>query len=298
MTRQTQEFLLSCQKRINQHLDLILPSDYEEPQDLHRAMRYSALNGGKRIRSAFIYATGSALGANEEILDNCCAAIELIHAFSLVHDDLPAIDNDDMRRGKLACHKKFDEATAILAGDALLVLSFEVLSNLNKDILSPENNLKMISLVSHYVGSQGMAGGELLDTALKDKSISIDKLAIIYHLKTSYLICASILLGALAANCKEKKLLNHLEMFGLYIGLSFQIHDDILGIEKPTEILGKPQGSDIMNHKPTYPQLIGIQNAKEKEQQCFETAMYHLKNANIDSTQLIAISDFIISREF
>jgi farnesyl diphosphate synthase len=298
MSENINEYLISCQKRVNHALDRILPASTEEPHDLHRAMRYSALNGGKRIRSALIYATGETLGANESILDQCSAAIELIHAFSLVHDDLPAIDNDDIRRGKLACHKEFDEATAILAGDALLVLAFEVLSNLNKNILSADNNLKMINLVSRYVGSQGMAGGELLDTALKDKKISIEKLALIYHLKTSYLICASILLGALAANCKDGKLLKNLEMFGLYIGLSFQIHDDIIGVEKSTEALGKPQNSDVVNNKPTYPQLIGIKNAKARETECYETAMYHLKNTAINPNQLTAISEFIISRQF
>lgn len=291
-------YLLTCQQRANQALDAVLPSVKREPHALHQAMRYAVLNGGKRVRSALIYATGEALNANASALDHCSAAIELVHAFSLVHDDLPAIDNDDLRRGKPACHVAFDEATAILAGDALLVLAFEVLTNLNKQHISPPINLHMIKILSHYVGSLGMAGGEALDTALKDQQISLRKLAFIYKLKTSYLICASILLGALCANCDDATIIKNLEKFGLYMGLAFQIHDDIIGVESDSTVLGKPQGSDVTNHKPTFPQLIGIKKAKLKEQECFDLALDYLQKSGIKSEKLLALGEFIIDRKF
>jgi geranylgeranyl pyrophosphate synthase len=290
-------YLLECQKRVNESLNNILPSIFTEPCDLHRAMRY-AVNGGKRLRSVFIYAIGQALDADNSILDKCAAAVELLHAFSLVHDDLPAIDNANRRRGAPSCHVTFGEATAILTGDALLVLSFEALSDLNKHFVSATNNLKMIKILSHYVGSLGMAGGEMLDTALKDHEITIEKLAFIYQLKTSYLICASILLGALAANCTEKEILNNLEKFGLYLGLAFQIHDDIIDIESDSETLGKPQGSDLKNHKPTYPQLIGIEQAKIKAQECLGLAMHYLQKTGINDAKILALIKFVTERRY
>lgn len=291
------DYLLEYQKRVNESLNDILPSVFTEPCDLHRAMRY-AVNGGKRLRSAFIYAIGQALGADNSVLDKCAAAIELIHAFSLVHDDLPAIDNANRRRGAPSCHVMFGEATAILTGDALLVLSFETLSDLDKRFVSASNNLNMIKILSHYVGSLGMAGGEILDTALKDHTITIEKLALIYKLKTSYLICASILLGALAANYTEKEILDNLEKFGLFLGLAFQIHDDIIDIESDSETLGKPQGSDLINHKPTYPQLIGIEQAKIKAQECLDLAKDHLEKTGIKDPTLLALIKFVTERRY
>jgi geranylgeranyl pyrophosphate synthase len=178
-----------------------------------------------------------------------------------------------------------------------LALSFEILASLKKNLISPEINLKMIQILSHYIGSDGMAGGEALDTALKDQSVTLKKLALIYKLKTSYLICASILLGALSANCDEKNILENLEKFGLYIGLAFQIHDDIIGIESDTKLLGKPQGSDVINHKPTYPQLIGIPRARNIERQCFNKAMHYLDKAGIKKQMLVELSEFAITRQ-
>lgn len=295
---ETQHHLLRYQERINNYLDYILPSTHTEPYVLHQAMRYSVLNGGKRLRSALIYATGEALHADPRVLDKCSAAIELIHAFSLVHDDLPAIDNDALRRGKPSCHVAFGEATAVLTGDALLALAFELLASISKKQLMPETNLKMIQILSHYIGSLGMAGGEALDVAVMDRSINLSKLALIYKLKTSYLIAASILLGALSANCTEKEVLDNLEKFGLYLGLAFQIHDDILDIESKTEILGKPQGSDEAKHKPTYPSLLGLTKAKQKAKNVFEKAVGFLKKSHIKDEELLAISYFVLQREY
>lgn len=293
---QLQNYLQQCQERVNHTLDDVLPSSGKNPCELHKAMRYAVLNGGKRVRSAIVYAVGESLDANKDILDISSAVIELIHAFSLVHDDLPAIDNDDLRRGNPACHKAFSEATAILAGDALLVLAFEVLSHLTKHHVTSATNLKMIQILSHYIGSNGMAGGEALDAATADHEISLKKLAQIYKLKTSYLICASVLFGALAANCTKKSTLENLEKFGIYIGLAFQIHDDIIGIESDTATLGKPQGSDLIKHKPTYPSIIGLEAAKKRQQECFTTAMHYLKKSRINSDKLVALSELVITR--
>lgn len=293
-----QTYLSQCQNRVNTTLNKSLPKVNKEPKELHRAMRYAVLNGGKRIRSALSYGIGEALGANDAVMDACCSSIELVHSFSLIHDDLPAIDNDDLRRGKPSCHIAFDEATAILAGDALLALSFEVLAKLKTRSISPKTILEMIKILSHYIGSTGMAGGEALDTAIKDQDISLRKLAFIYKLKTSYLICASILLGALAANYDKQPVLKNLEKFGLYLGLAFQIHDDIIEIESDTEILGKPKCSDQINHKPTYPEIIGLKNAKRKENFCFDTAKKYLKKTGINTTTIFALSQYIIKREY
>lgn len=291
------KYILHCQQRVNKYLKKSLPPSSQQPRHLHKAMRYSVLNGGKRIRCAFIYATGEALNANKNALDICSAAIELIHSFSLIQDDLPAIDNDAFRRGHLACHKAFGEATALLASDALLVLAYEMLAGLDK-YLPPEIILRMIKVLSHYLGSSGMAGGQALDLALIDHTVSLKKLARIYELKTSYLICASMLLGALCANCDRKSVLSNLEKFGLYIGLAFQIHDDIVGIETTTKILGKPRNSDAKKHKPTYPQLLGLPKAKLKEKHFYKMAIHYLKQSGIEYEKLLALGEFAIVRRF
>lgn len=273
-------YLKEYQTRINHFLSheaCLLPAENRQPSELHKAMRYAVLNGGKRIRAALVYATGEALGADFDVLDQIGSAIEMIHAFSLIHDDLPALDNDDLRRGKPSCHKAFSEATAILAGDALQTLAFETIASLDKNKIKAEIELEMIRLLARAIGSLGMAGGEELDIEMKDKDVNLNDLENTYKLKTGYLLTASILLGALAANCHDKKILNNLHQFGNYIGLAFQIHDDIIGIESDTQTLGKPQGSDQERNKPTYPTLIGMQKAKQKENEIFNKALKHLK---------------------
>lgn len=293
-----EKYIEQCQTRVNKVLNNALPRSVTEPKNLHRAMRYAALNGGKRLRSALIYSVGEAMGAKPRVLDTCSAAIELVHSFSLIHDDLPAIDNDDLRRGKPSCHIAFDEATAILAGDALLTLAFELLAKIDSRSIQPSVNLKMVELLSHSVGSLGMAGGEALDVALKDDNISLQKLANIYKLKTSYLICASILLGALSANCNRKLILNRLEKFGLYLGLAFQIHDDIIEIESDEKTLGKSKDSDQRNAKPTYPAMIGLDAAKRKETFCYNKAKKYLSETKIHSEIIIDLSEYIINRKY
>lgn len=286
-------YLQECQQRVNRNLKNILPSSKHEPHRLHEAMRYSVLNGGKRLRSALIYAMGEAFGANIKVLDQCCVAIELVHAFSLVHDDLPAIDNDSLRRGKMSCHKKFDEATAIITGDALMALSFEVLSQL--PTISPAINLTMIKILSLSIGSYGMAGGEALDVALNNKKISAQKILDIYKMKTSYLLCAGLILGFLATNRYDINILKNIKEFGINLGLAFQIHDDLLGIIGDPKKLGKQL--DIDRSKPTYAKIVGIQNAKKMQQKFFNKAIFYLKKLPIDSTHLHMLSNYIVTRE-
>lgn len=294
-------YLKEYQTRINHFLSngtCLLPAENKQPAELHKAMRYAVLNGGKRIRAALVYATGEALGADFDVLDHIGSAIEMIHAFSLIHDDLPALDNDDLRRGKPSCHKAFSEATAILAGDALQTLAFETIASLDKNKIAVEIEIEMIRLLARAIGSLGMAGGEELDIEMKDKDVSLNELENTYKLKTGYLLTASILLGALAANCHDKNILNNLQKFGDYIGLAFQIHDDIIGIESDTQTLGKHQGSDQERNKPTYPTLIGMQKAKQKENEIFNKALKHLKKTGIPVNKLEAIAHYVVDRNF
>lgn len=290
-----QKYIKRCQKRVNAVLKRILPPITTPPKELHKAMRYAVLNGGKRLRSSLLYATGEALGANSNLLNQLSAAIEIMHAFSLIHDDLPALDNDDLRRGKPTCHKIFGVARAILAGDALHSLGFEILANLNHTIPS-QKKLEIIRIIAHAIGSKGMIGGEDLDLSMVGRSTTVKKLATMYQMKTGMLLSACVQVGALAANCQNKKILNALKKFSQCIGLVFQIHDDIIGLESDTKTLGKKQGADIILKKPVYPVLIGIDKAKEKEIELYHQAIRYLEKSGIPTTHLQAITAYIIER--
>lgn len=294
----TQDYIKRCQRLANTSLKKRLPSANKEPRQLHKAMNYAVLNGGKRLRSAFIYATGEALGAKPAILHDICAAIEMIHAYSLIHDDLPALDNDDLRRGNPTCHKAFGEATAILTGDTLQSLAFEILSNLQNKNVSAVIILKMIRLLSHAIGSMGMIGGEELDLEMVNHTASLKKLETMYKLKTGCLLSASILLGALAANCQNKKIINNLTKFSECLGLAFQIHDDIIGIESDTKTLGKTQGADITMNKPVYPALVGMARAKKREQMLYRKALNYLDKTGINTEKLKALAAYVIERNY
>jgi geranylgeranyl pyrophosphate synthase len=290
-------YLKQCQQRVNKILNQALPTASKKPAELHQAMRYAVLNGGKRIRAALVYATGEAMNVNPNVLDRISAAIEMIHAYTLIHDDLPAIDNDDLRRGKPSCHKAFSEATAILAGDALQTLAFQQLSD-STSLVSPQNQIKMINYLSRAIGSTGIIGGEVLDIAMENQSVSVQELAHCYKLKTSYLLSASIMLTAFSANITRPSILKYLEKFGLLLGLAFQIHDDIIGVQSDTKLLGKPQGSDELRCKPTYPSLLGITNAKKAEARAFKQAIAYLKQSRLPSEKLLAIANYIIQRNY
>lgn len=296
-----QNYLKRCQKRVETSLKELLPSPNRQPRPLNQAMRYAVLSGGKRLRAALIFATGESMGAKSAILGNVGAAVEMVHAYSLIHDDLPALDNDDLRRGKPTCHKAFGEATAILAGDALQSLSFEILSHLPSHDLSPKVELKMIETLTQAIGSAGMIGGEELDLEMVNQKVSLKQLETMYRLKTGCLLEASLTLGALAANCQDKKILQNLSKFGKYIGLAFQIHDDIIGIESDTKTLGKTQGNDLALNKPVYPVVVGMARAKKKERMLYRKALSYLDKLNglgFNTDKLKAIAAYIIERSY
>lgn len=297
MIMKTQKYLSDCRKRVYVTLKKKLPSIKNEPQKLHKAMAYAVLNGGKAIRSAFVYATGESLGAKPTVLNDISAAIEMIHSFTLIHDDLPSLDNADLRRGKPACHKKFDEATAILAGDALQSLAFEILAKIDKKKIPPATESKMIQVLTQAIGSRGLAGGEALDLEMVNRTVSIKKLETMYRLKTGSLLSACFVLAALASNCTNKKTLYHLNKFSEYIGLAFQIHDDIIGIETDTKLLGKKQGADVEMGKPIYPVLAGMKQAKAREKFLYRKAMAHLDKTGINTRKIKKLATFVIERK-
>jgi len=244
-------------ERVDRHLNLWLPEPAGPESRLQEAMRYSVVGGGgKRVRPILVYAAGQALNIAPEQLDACACAVEIIHAYSLIHDDLPAMDDDELRRGRPTCHMAFDDATAILAGDALQAFAFEVLASDSAMQTSAGNRIEMIKLLAQASGSVGMAGGQAIDLGAVGKSLSLQQLENMHLLKTGALIRASVLLGAMCSP-----------------GLAFQIHDDVLDVTADTETLGKPQGSDEKQNKPTYPALLGLEGATQRAQELHEQAI-------------------------
>ncbi len=257
-------------ERIESKLDSVLPAADTPPARLHAAMRYSVLGGGKRIRPVLIYATGSALGVGARTLDGPAAAIELMHAFSLIHDDLPAMDDDQLRRGKATTHVEFDEATAILAADALQPLAFRILATDSAMECQPEARLQMINLLSEACGSKGMTGGQSIDLGAEGRKLDQQELENMYRLKTGRLLHASILFAAYCAHANGD-ILNTLDRFADNLGLAFQIRDDILDIDGETQTIGKQQGADLERGKATWPALFGMEAAKQSLMNCWAT---------------------------
>jgi len=283
--------LASRRERLEATLQRILPAADSEPQSLHAAMRYATLDGGKRLRACLVYLTGEALGAPIEQLDAPAAAVELVHAYSLVHDDLPCMDDDDLRRGKPSCHRAWDEATAMLAGDALQSLAFELLADSGH-----RNAARMVYTLAHASGSRGMAGGQAMDLAAAGKDPGIDALREIHALKTGALISAAVSLGSQAADINDPAQLEHLHAYSSSIGLGFQIRDDILDIEGDTSTLGKNTGSDLALDKPTYPSLLGLEGAKQAAEQARCRAVDALGKLAIDTRWLAALADYVTNR--
>ena len=271
------EVLDQYANRINQQLENWLPEESEPPIELHQAMRYAVLAGGKRIRPALLYATGEALGTELDKLDTSACAVELMHSYSLVHDDLPAMDNDDLRRGLPTCHKAFDEATAILAGDAIQALAFAILAN---DATSCKQRVKLIQLLAESSGSLGMAGGQAIDLASINKQLSKKEIETMHRLKTGALIKASVLMAVAASNIDDTAIYNCFAHYADCIGLAFQIRDDILDIQIDTNTLGKPQGSDIALNKPTYPSVVGIEEAEKTANHLLHEALNEIRELN------------------
>lgn len=256
-------------------------------------MRYATLGGGKRVRASLAYAVASSLGAPLAAVDSSACALELVHAYSLVHDDLPSMDDDDLRRGKPTCHKAYDEATALLVGDALQSLAFEILA---QDIhLDSDRRVRMIAVLAAAIGSHGMAGGQAIDLGAVGQTLTLAQLEDMHARKTGALIRAAVHLGAIAADAKPQAL-NALDTYARAIGLAFQIADDILDVEGETAILGKQAGADRVLNKPTYPALLGLPAAKAKAREARAAALASLAVLGDNATLLGQIADYVIVR--
>ena len=285
-----------CQLRINTVLNNYLPDDKVSPHRLHQAMRYATLDAGKRLRPLLVYSCGEAFGADSNDLDAAAAAVECIHVYSLIHDDLPAMDDDDLRRGKSTCHIHFDEATAILAGDALQTLAFDILINHPLSSKAESFRLPMLKELSFASGSQGMGGGQMLDLQATNKSLQLDELKTMHKMKTGALIKASISLGLHCSGIKDKSIIRSMTNYGELIGLAFQVKDDILDIEGDTEIIGKPTGSDTAANKSTFPALMGLDSAKNYAQQLVSESLLALKPLPYNTERLQQLATYIIER--
>jgi geranylgeranyl pyrophosphate synthase len=288
--------IASYRARIEKVLDECLALPDPGTARLREAMRYSALGGGKRLRPTLVYLTGESLGADLEQLDAAAAAVELIHVYSLVHDDLPAMDNDDLRRGRPTCHRAYDEATAILVGDALQALAFAVLANDSIGTLPPATRLAMIRVLARATGTSGMAGGQAVDLAAVGQSLTVGAIENMHRRKTGALIEGSVLLGALAAGVAEGPRLEALRRFGAEIGLAFQIQDDILDVEGDPALLGKSTGADAAHNKPTYPSTAGLVTARERARQLRDDAIAALQPLGLRGTALAELAHFVVSR--
>jgi len=292
LTSTMQQFQVRVNEQLEKHINYSTPAS----QALNQAMAYGALLGGKRIRPFLVYAVGQMLDSKLETLDPIAAAIECVHAYSLIHDDLPAMDDDALRRGNMTCHIKYDEATAILAGDALQTLAFDILSTEIDDLL-PQAQLKMVNILANASGEKGMCAGQILDIAAENTAISLVELETIHNAKTGALIIAAVQMGALTKNnidSTEFALLTH---FAKAIGLAFQVQDDILDIISDTETLGKPQGSDQALHKSTYPALLGLEGAQQKAQDLYQEALHALSQLPYNTQLLELFSHYIIKRD-
>lgn len=285
----------SYRVRVERVLDEFLPRGDISPSRLHEAMRYSALAGGKRIRPSLVYASGQALNIPIQALDRIAAAVECIHAYSLVHDDLPAMDDDDLRRGIPTAHKAYDEATAILSGDALQALAFEVISQPIAGV-DAQNQLKLVGLLAVAAGSGGMVGGQAIDLASVGKSLTEQQLEIMHLHKTGALINACVIMPTYCDDGVTEVQREALARYANAVGLAFQVQDDILDVEGDTETLGKQQGADIAADKPTYPALLGMRGAKQKLQALYEEAVFALEVFRGNAELLHNIAEYIVNR--
>lgn len=291
------EALTSFRERNNLQLNQWLDTMPHQNERLINAMRYGLLLGGKRVRPFLVYITGQMLGCSLSELDTPASAIECIHAYSLIHDDLPAMDDDDLRRGQPTCHKKFDEATAILTGDALQTLAFSILA---EGQLSPEGEAQRINMIKELAtasGAQGMCIGQALDLAYENQHISIEQLENVHHNKTGAIIKCAIRLGAYAAGDKGIAVLDKLDQYANAVGLAFQVQDDILDVISDTATLGKPQGSDEQMNKSTYPALLGIDGAIAKAQSLLTDALLALEAIPYNTELLEQFARYVIERK-
>ncbi|MFO1429010.1 MAG: farnesyl diphosphate synthase [Candidatus Competibacteraceae bacterium] len=284
--------------RVEQTLERYLPGADINPCQLHQAMRYAVLGGGKRIRPTLVYATGKAVGVEPAILDGPACAVEFIHAFSLIHDDLPAMDNDELRHGKPTCHKAFGEAVALLAGDALQALAFQVLAQDPTMTQQPPLRLRLVATLAQAAGSRGMAGGQAIDLDAVGKELTLAELENMHIHKTGALIRASVLMGALSQESLPAVSLRQLDHYGKCIGLAFQIRDDILDVIADTSTLGKTQGADALLNKPTYPLLLGLDGARDHARTLVDEALDSLQAFGPEAEVLRWIAGYIVERPY
>ena len=289
-----QDWIAAHSERTESALDRLLDSAQTTPHRLHEAMRYAAQGGGKRIRPLLVYAAGQ-LGDskdNAEVLDAATVAIECIHAYSLVHDDLPCMDNDDLRRGRPTVHKAFDEATALLVGDALQTRAFEILANANGDA---SNRLRMISALAAASGSRGMAGGQAIDLESVGKKLDLAGLQQMHAMKTGALLACAVELGGIAVNLNANQLAQ-LQKYSIALGLAFQIVDDVLDATADSQTLGKTAGKDAANDKPTYVTLMGLDYAQKQAKELQETAISSLDSFGEKAQALKHLALLVVNR--
>ena len=296
MTAKLDQLLQSYTQQVDAQLELIIPQAAGPASTLFKAMRYSVFNGGKRVRPALCFAAADAVGANSSNTAKVAAAVEMIHAYSLIHDDLPAMDDDDLRRGVATCHIKFDEATAILAGDGLQSLAFKQLTELAD--LPASINLKLIAILSDLAGCNGMVTGQAIDLASTGKQLSTEELNFMHNHKTGALIEASVVMGALATDQATNDQIEALKQYARAIGLAFQIQDDILDVESSTEELGKSQGSDSANDKATYTSILGLEKARSEAERLYQNSVNALSIFSDSADPLRALAKFIVHRSF
>ena len=282
-----QDYLARIARDAEAKFDEHLPPVTDRPCRLHEAMRYSMFAGGKRLRPGLAKATFDMFGGKGDKIWLATSALEMLHTFSLIHDDLPCVDNDDYRRGKLTSHKKFGEATAVMAGDALCVHAFEMMGK--------TGNAKAIELLAHLLGTYGMIGGEMTDIECEGKAVNLEIVDYIHYHKTAALIEASLLVGAMLAGASEKDM-EVIRNYGRSIGLAFQIVDDILDIVSTTEELGKDAGSDVENGKATYPSIVGLEKSRERARELYEESIKVLDGLKCDTSILRSIAAYIITR--
>lgn len=290
------DYLQQCQERINQYLSASLDNQHPRLVRLYSAIRYSVTNGGKRVRPLLVYASCEALGESFEQADAAAAAVEAVHAYSLIHDDLPAMDDDDLRRGQPTCHRAYDEATAILAGDALQALAFEWLAAEQR--YPAATRLEMMTLLARAAGPQGMVGGQAIDLGAVGEKLSLDVLEDMHLHKTGALIGAAVQLGALASGRAQPEQIEALTRYARAIGLAFQVQDDILDVLSDTGTLGKQQGADIARDKPTYPALLGLEQAQALALQLRNEALLALEPFGPSASRLRQLADYIVQRRF
>ena len=296
MPNTLKDLLISYGNQVDAQLEQILPQPQGPAEALFAAMRYSVFNGGKRLRPALCFAAAEAVAATDANTARVAAALEMIHAYSLIHDDLPAMDDDDLRRGKPTCHIQFGEATAILAGDGLQSLAFQQLTELQN--IPADHMVRLLSMLASYSGCQGMVAGQAIDLAATGQGLNLGQLKTMHRHKTGALIEASVLMAAIATGAATEQQLAVLKQFAADIGLAFQIQDDILDVESSTEQLGKQQGSDALNQKSTYSSIMGLEEARTEATKLYQQSVASLDIFAERADPLRQLASFIVNRAY